>query len=337
MKNRKSNCKIQKHFTKKTEMNRILLIIAIVAFHSCATTLPGRNFSSIPEEAKIITSDIHNFYKAFDLAVEDTANAKRIFEKHYFSIGSKGLKDFYKSKIQSTEKFSNFVLGFREFYESIRNNVTDITDLEEQILANFNKFKALYSDALFPDIYFLIGRFSSNGTTSKNGLLIGTEILVRSENLNTDKWNKDILNISMLRDHIPITVSHELIHFNQNSMKGGNTLLWKSIREGSAEFIGELISGRTDVDYSDFEGKEIQIWNDFKNDMHKDIWNSWQQPGEDRPRNAGYWIGYMICKAYYKQIGNKEKAIYDILHITNYDEFYKKSKAEEYIIEKYGK
>lgn len=313
----------------------LILIVTSVILQSCATLFPNLNISDSPEKSRLITSDIQNFYEAFDLAIKDTANAKEIFNERYFSVGSNGLNDFYKSKIQSKEKFSNFVINFQDFYQSIRPNVSDITDLKKQIFINFNKFEALYPDAVFPDVYFLIGRFSSNGTISKRGLLIGTEILGRSENLNTENWNKDILRISMERNHIPVTVSHELVHFNQNKMKNGNTLLWKSIREGSAEFIGELISGETDADYKAFDGKEIQVWNDFESDMHKSIWRSWQQSSEKRPKNAGYWIGYIICKAYYEQVGNKDKAVYDILHIKDYNEFYKKSKVQEYIKEHY--
>ncbi len=121
-------------------------------------------------------------------------------------------------------------------------------------------------------------------------------------------------------------------------MKDENTLLSKSISEGSAEFIAELISGETDGDYSEFKGKEIEIWNDFRNDKNKsawDSWSSWHQANKKRPKNAGYWTGYLICKAYYKQAKNKEKAINDILSIQDHTFFYEKSNVEKYIKEKY--
>ncbi len=296
--------------------------------------------SKEPRLSKIYTSDIGNFYRVFDLAINDTINAKKFFKKEYFSKGTKGLKDFYKTKIKDVDKFARFVIRYKEFYKSIRNDITNIDDLEERIYLNFESFKRIYPNAVFPDVYFVIGKFNSNGTISKRGLLIGTEILCRTENTNTENWNKDILRISMLRKHIPITVSHELVHFNQSKMEDGNSLLSKSIREGSAEFIAELISGETDGEYSEFNGKEIQIWNDFRNDKNKSIWDSWsswQQANEKRPKNAGYWTGYLICKAYYKQVKDKEKAVQDILSIQNYNTFYKRSKVEEYIKENYEK
>lgn len=315
----------------KSLIKSIIPLGIITILGSCATLFPNRKLSDNPESAAIITSDITHFYKAFDLAIKDTTHSTEIFNQHYFSIGSKGLKDFYKIKIQSKEQFSSFVIGHQEFYKSIKPNIIDLKDLKVEIRENYTSFKNLYRNAVFPDLYFVVGSFKSNGTISKNGLLIGTEIISRTDQTKTDNWNKDILRISMERNHIPTTVSHELVHFNQKKMKRGNTLLWKSIREGSAEFITELICGETDADYEDFKGKEMTVWKDFQMDMHKSTWYSWQQPSEKRPRNAGYWMGYMICKSYYEQIGDKEKAVNDILHIQDYDEFLQKSKTEEYI------
>lgn len=321
--------------TKRKKIAYYLFIICV--FLSCITL---SQTSKDPYSSKIYTSDIDNFYKAFDLVLKDTSNAKNIFKKEYFSKGTKGLKDFYKTKIKDVDKFSKFVIKHKEFYSSIRNDISNIDELKKQIYSNFKSFKSIYPDAVFPDVYFVVGKLNSNGTVSKRGLLIGTEILCRTENTNTKHWNKDILRISMLRKHIPITVSHELVHFNQSKMQEGNTLLSKSIREGSAEFIAELISGETDGDYSRFNGNEIRIWNDFKKDKNKSIWNSWsswQNANDKSPKNGGYWAGYSICKAYYKQVKDKNKAVLEILSIKDYNAFYEKSKTEEYIIEKYGK
>lgn len=319
---------------KKVSFKILIIFLIIFIFYSCKAL---SQTSENPSSSKIYTSDITNFYTAFDLAINDTINAKRIFKKYYFSKGTKGLKDFYKTKIKDLDKFSEFVIKHKEFYKSIRKNISDLETINKEIYENFESFKKVYPKAVFPNVYFVIGRFSSNGTISKRGLLIGTEILCRTENTNTEKWNKDILRISMLKNHIPTTVSHELIHFNQDGMKDGNTLLWKSIREGSAEFIAELINGNTDADYSEFKGREIEIWNDFKIEMDKNIWKSWQQKSEKRPRNAGYWTGYMICKSYYNQIRDKERVVNDILNIKDYKEFYENSKVDEYIIENFGK
>jgi hypothetical protein len=336
-------CKTYKNELKlKIELHKtFFFFVIIILFQSCLVLVQTSRVSNELNSSKIYTSDIENFYKAFDLALKDTNNAKRIFKKEYFSKGTKGLKDFYKTKIEDVDKFAKFVVRHKEFYSSIREDISNIDDLKKQIYSNFESFKTIYPDAVFPDVYFVIGKLNSNGTVSKRGLLIGTELLCRTENTNTENWNKDILRISMLRKHIPITVSHELVHFNQSKMEDeSTTLLAKSMREGSAEFIAELISGETDGDYSEFKGKEIKIWNDFKNDKNKSIWNtwsSWQNANDKSPRNAGYWTGYLICKAYHEQVKDKNKTVLDILSIQNYDDFYNRSKVDEYVNRNYGK
>ncbi|SFT96990.1 Predicted Zn-dependent protease [Algoriphagus locisalis] len=307
----------------------ILLLVLIIKF------LPGLNYNlviSLSIEPQIITSDISHFYEAFDLAKADPGNAKKIFNKHYFKKGSKGLHDFYKSKIQSKEKFAEFVISFQDYYQSIREDVSCLDDFKGVIDKNFQAFEKLYPEAQFPSIYFLVGKFQSNGTVSNDGILIGTEVLARTPHSDTVNWNENLLKVSLERNHIPVTVCHELVHFNQDKMAAGNTLLWKCIREGSAEFIAELISGETDADYQGFQGMEWEIWEDFQKDQNKSIWSPWQQASDARPRNAGYWMGYTICKAYFHQIKDTEQVLKDILTIQNYEEFLEKSKVEDYLM-----
>ena len=60
------------------------------------------------------------------------------------------------------------------------------------------------------------------------------------------------------------------------------------------------------------------------------VGNSTQETAE-RPADLGYWVGHMICKAYYINASDKKQAVHDILHIKDYKAFYEKSKVEEMI------
>lgn len=284
---------------------------------------------------QVITSDISRFYAAFDLAVQNPGKATKIFKSLYFRKGSRGLQDFYKTKIQSKQDFAQFVLNFQDYYQSVREDISDLDDLRFQLDGSFRKFRVLYPEATIPDTYFVIGKFQSNGTISKHGVLIGTEVLAKTSHSDTSNWNKNLLAISMERSHIPVTVAHELVHFNQDQQREGNTLLWKSIREGSAEFIAELLTGETDGNYQEFEGKEEFIWEQFLLEKDQAIWSSWMKANESRPALAGYWMGYVICKAYFFQVKDQTQAIHDILKIQNYEEFLEKSKVEEYLFREY--
>lgn len=292
--------------------------------------------SGDPDGSLFINSDIPHFYTALDVAEQDTTKAEAIFKTEYFEKASEGLQDFYDLKIRSVSDFTHFVVKYRGFYRSIQEAVSDLDPLHTEIRSSFREFERRYPKAVFPNVYFVMGRYSSNGTISKNGLLIGTEILSRTRETDTTSWNDGLLRLTMNKAHIPVTVAHELVHFNQGRMKKGNSLLWKSIREGSAEFIAEILTGKTDADFTPFRGREEEIWSDFTQEMHESVWTSWQQESEQRPRNAGYWAGYMICKAYSESIGDMDQAISDILSIRDYEEFYQNSNVEEWIQKNFG-
>jgi len=53
--------------------------------------------------------------------------------------------------------------------------------------------------------------------------------------------------------------------------------------------------------------------------------------GEIVPRNGMYWAGYLISKSYYENATDKKQAIYDLLHIQDYEAFFEKSRADRYI------
>jgi hypothetical protein len=61
--------------------------------------------------------------------------------------------------------------------------------------------------------------------------------------------------------------------------------------------------------------------------------NNWiansEQETPEHPADLGYWVGYQICKAYYAQTADKKQAVYDILHIKDYRQFYEKSKVDQ--------
>ncbi len=132
-------------------------------------------------------------------------------------------------------------------------------------------------------------------------------------------------------------IAHELVHFQQNNLPGGHSLLKIVLEEGMADFIGELISGKTPNErlYKWAKGREMQLWRDFTNDMYQDKTDDWinnqNLETPDKPANIGYWIGYQICQAYYESSKNKQQAINDMLLIKNYKAFYEKSNAETWI------
>jgi uncharacterized protein YjaZ len=128
-------------------------------------------------------------------------------------------------------------------------------------------------------------------------------------------------------EDIPHIVAHELIHFQQKSGRA-QSLLAQSIREGSADFLAELISGRhINQKVHEFANpREAELWQEFRQKMHGKDYSGWlYSDAKDRPHDLGYWMGYQITKAYYDRAADKQKAIREILEVRDFDAFLEKS------------
>lgn len=141
-------------------------------------------------------------------------------------------------------------------------------------------------------------------------------------------WDKQVLKPV---ESIPYIVAHELVHYQQKYPKGERTLLAKAIKEGSADFIGELISGRhiNTLLHEYGNPKERELWEEFKQEMNGTNLTKWLYNGDqvkDRPADLGYYVGYKITEAYYLRKVDKKQAIRDILEIKEFNQFLAASK-----------
>ena len=294
----------------------------------------SKTLNDDPEKAAIITSDIHHFWEAYDLVATDTSNAASIYKKYYFDKASDGMQDYMGLKVASIDRFTKHIQSHPKLYTSIRENTLKVDIYKKKIQTSFKNLKAIYPDAKFPDVYFVIGAFTSGGTISSAGLLIGTNQMSDGEDINTEELDFRAKLLMNKSKYIPNIVAHELIHFQQDYMKRDTITLGYAIKEGMADFIGELISGGT-ANEKIFEwarGKEQQIWADFKKDMYFNRSKNWianySTASKDSYPDLGYWIGYEICKSYYENTKDKQQAIYDMLHIRDYRKFLSDSKWE---------
>ena len=295
-------------------INRSLAIsFAVILLNACGLT-KKINASSEIDKANFITSEIENFWKAYDL--DEGKNQPSIYQKYYLDAGSKGLKNFIRLRIQNAENLVNAIEKHRIQYESIRKGSLRLKDKEDAIKTYYQTFAALYPQAVFPDVYFLIGIMNTGGTISKKGLLIGVE---RFENT----------------DEIPYTVIHELIHYQQKYYFKPRSfnLLQQSIMEGSADFLCELVTGKhnNQETYAYGEANEEALKAGFQQLMHqkwKEGWEGWMYGGakDGRPQDLGYWMGYQIVKSYYDQASDKKEAVAEILSIKDFNDFTEKSK-----------
>lgn len=287
-----------------------------------------------PRKAEIITKDVRQFWKAYDEALKDTNNRKEIFQKRYFDIGTEGLDDYFYFKIRNMDLFVKNLSIKDKFFKSIRRNTFKTEEYKPQITRIFEKMKEIYPEARFPNVYFVIGRFNSGGTSTDAGLLVGLDMMTKSDDIPLDELSLWERNNYCRIDKLPHLVAHELVHYEQR-ITTDTTLLNNAILEGMADFIGEIISGKVanERQFIFAKGKEKQIWEEFKKEMYLDKSSNWiansTQETPDRPADLGYWMGYQICKSYYDEATDKPKAIKDMLNMKDSKLFLEKSKLGE--------
>ncbi|HEY9284744.1 MAG TPA: DUF2268 domain-containing putative Zn-dependent protease [Pyrinomonadaceae bacterium] len=312
----------------------IALTICVLFVPAASLAQSGPRLNRDPEAVKFVTSDIGNFWRAYDLAAEETDKAKRaaIFQAEYLDKGSPGLKDFLRLRIKSAESLVGALDRMPKYYASIRPQTLRVRRMEGRMRAAFRKFKSIYPEAVFPDVYFLVGVTSSGGTTGPSGLLIGTEMYGKTAKSPTDELSAWLRVVLSTVDDVPAIVAHESCHYNQryNTAPDQRHLLGKALQEGACDTIGELISGRNINEHLKVYGRthDAEIWRDFEADMYKPDFSKWvynATTAKDRPADLGYYVGYLITQAYYRNAKDKRRAIHDILNIQDARAFYEAS------------
>lgn len=292
-----------------------ILLVALTAY------TVGVAQNTDPSKAEIITSDIDLFWKAYDASLP--AYSADVLQREYVDKGSKGVKGFLWKRIESGANLSKTISRYPRYYASIRESTLRIAGMEGQIRESLAKLKEYYPDAVFPPVYFVIGALSSGGTTSKAGLIIGAEMYGKTSITQEDELNSWLKTVIKPVEEIPHVAAHELIHFQQDF--DGGTLLQACLKEGSADFLAELISGKhINQHVHDYANpKEKELWEEFSKRMNKKDYKGWlygnSTPG--RPQDLGYWMGYQITKAYFDRMTDKKQAVYDMLHIRDANRF----------------
>ena len=308
---------------------KLLLILVMVAAVPAIFAQPNRD----PNAARLATSDIDLFWKAYDKATPE--NDLIVYRDEYLKKGSPGLQAFTKLRIANSCNLVSAINGAPQYFRRLREPSLKIASYEPRIRASFKKMQDLYPDSVFPDVYFVIGRMTSGGTLTDNALYIGADMYGRNGDAPTDELSNWLKAVVAPMDRIPYIVAHELIHYQQKySRSGDTTLLTRAIGEGSADFVAELISGSHINTHLHEYGNPIEkeLWLEFQREMNgKDVSN-WMYQGDaakTRPADLGYYMGYKIAESYYKNAPDKKQAVRDILEIKDVDEFFKLSRYAE--------
>lgn len=296
---------------------------------------------SIENQKYVLTLDIDHFWEAFDNLknCKTTWDSILSFQNLYLDRGTAGLKDFANVKQWSPELFVKAAGRLNKYYTTVRPYTFKVKDAEPLIEEVFNKFKNIYGNFEPFRVCFAIGFHNTGGTISNKFVLLGTEMVTAGKNVDFSeidsswKFNPDKKEIDIPQS-VRAIVAHECVHTQQPNRLDSNAVvcnqLYFCLREGAANFIGELISGNTN--YSEVtkygDANEAILWAEFKSTLCNVNVDNWMYNGDkskDRPADLGYYIGYKICQAYYNNAKDKQQAIKDIIETKDPLSFLQKS------------
>jgi len=278
------------------------------------------------ENQKIVSSDIDNFWNAYDKIIEETDSLKQVslLEEHFINVGSSGLAAFREAKGYTIDDYLRVINAYPKFWSSIRKNTHTAKACATEIEKEIKKLKDLYPDLKPADIYFTMGAMRSPGSALNGHVLIGSEFAFADEHTVSSEFSERLEN--NLRpffdanpvDEVVFLNVHEYVHTQQNTY--GYDLLSQSLFEGVAEFVTVISTKQASkapaIAYGKTNNKAVQAV--FEKQMFNPHWYDWLYnsfENQFKMRDLGYYVGYAIAENYYEKATNKKQAIKEMIEL----------------------
>lgn len=283
---------------------------------SLATMLFFAAFQAGAVEPEIRTDNVSRFYALYD-ANDGRPSAEQL-ESEYLAKGSPSLKEFAQLRRVTGERIVKRIETDPAMYENARQCLDVLPAVVRRLETALAKLSRMYPEARYPPVAIVVGRGRPIGIVNPSGATIGLEALCAADFMHPD-----------LEDRFVHVIAHEYVHTQQvaarNELEPGDpraTVLRRSLVEGAAEFVAELISGSVaNVRHAGWtRGREMEIETAFARDMDKTDLSAWTdnyRAGSDEPYDLGYWVGYRIVKAYYQRADDKRAALARILEMED--------------------
>jgi len=275
----------------------------------------------------VYISDIDNFWIAFDSVqtIKEKDAQIGVMQSVYIDKATYGLKMFMELRNFDAGKLVEAINKYPKFWRSIRGNTMMVKRALPAIETNIQKFKQLYPELRAAKMYFTISAIKAAGVGQDSIALIGSEIAMGDKNTDVSEFpDKRLANFFKPKDSVDIVpvAIHEYVHTQQKTE--GKILLGEAIYEGACDFITELVLKRRLMNSYLIYGRkhEKTLKQQFKKEMLAEDLSNWLYNGATTKTmgDLGYFMGYAICKAYYRHSNNKHTAITDIIGLHYSDQ-----------------
>lgn len=287
----------------------------------------------------MVYDDLDRFAEAYRRlpAVRDTA---ALLDSAYLARATVGLTTYAGMYgVDPRALAAALGAGPEAFHRSAMEGPAAVRALEPALRATFRRLAARYPHALFPPVFYLVGRQHAGGAVQAEGILIAVETYARGA--------RDPAAAGREIDELVHLVAHELVHYQQAAYdveryQSSNSLLARAIKEGVADYVAELLTGAhinaAAHDYGD--GHEWELWRRFRCEMSGTETGDWffARPRDPAwPNDLGYYIGYRIAALRYAHEPAPDQALASLLRVDDYETFLRASGYEAYLQERDGR
>lgn len=289
---------------------------AAILATSCA---PVAVETTSPAGIAFETGDVTRFYQLLE-ATNGNPTAEQV-QRDYLDRGTAGLRHLTEVRNVTAETIARAVATRPELYANARVCLTALPRIGARLRRTFDNLLRLYPEAARPPVTILISRGRPLAIAGPgHGVQIAlegmcSEIAARILGADVD-------------DRFVNVIAHEYVHVQQAAERDKPTLLERALEEGVAEFVGALISGGVSnvAVHASAAGREREIETRFAADLDKTDLSAWfDNSTADDVGQLGYWVGYRIARAYYRNAADKRAAIREMIRETDAHAFLARS------------
>ena len=297
----------------------LLVLLSCGAAASAVTATPTASVDG----PVIRIEDVARFYRVYD-AAGGRPTAELL--QRYIDQGSEGLQYFARARNTTGARIADEISKHPELYDNARRCMDVLPAVRSRLAVVLRKLTELYPEANLQPITVVVGRGRPVAIAdAQHGVQVGLEGMCEVGPSMT----------AGVEDRFVHVIAHEYGHVQQFIAFDNDqhpTVLGGSLMEGAAEFCAEMTSGAvSNYEQAVFaKGHEREIESAFvaaedSNDLSEWLYNRASRKSGDWPGDLGYWVGYRICKAYYRHAKDQRQAFRDILEISDPKLFLAKS------------
>ncbi len=276
------------------------------------------------------TRDIANFWIAHDAirAESDPARKKQLINTLYIDKGTPGLHALMQARGYTDDQYVAAINDWPRYWASVRSLTGRAFAATAALEADLTVLKRLYPALRPASITYAIGVLRTGGTTLDDKVLIGAELALGDDSVDVSELPAPLqTRLRTFYASQPFHNNgqnniHEYIHTQQ--VDAGDTLAQYALREGVAELVAELVTGKKpDLPlYVYGPAHEAELKVRFQADRRGNDYRDWLYNSSNNRfgvSDLGYYVGYRIAGAYYAAQPDKTKAIADLLELR-YDD-----------------